>query len=121
MSGIKHDQEKPDYSLISKELMDGLAQVRSFGAKKYQRENWRLGFKFNRSTAAAGRHIKAFEAGEDLDPESGLPHLLHAVACLEHALWDYLYHPHNDDRYKAPDKPKTVYGYPGDGSKLRDK
>lgn len=98
MSGIKHDQDKPDLSLISYELMEELARVRMFGAKKYARDNWKLGFKVTRSCAAALRHIFLFLKGETTDSESGLSHLAHAVACLEHALYDMKHHPENDDR-----------------------
>lgn len=100
--GIKHDQDKPDLSLISKDLMEQMAKVRMFGIKKYSRDNWRLGFSYNRSIAAALRHIMAFKEGENLDPESGLTHISHALCCLEHLLNDYLHHPELDDRFKAP-------------------
>lgn len=97
-AGIKFDNGKPDLSLVSSELMEGLARVREFGAKKYRRDNWKLGFKYTRSIAAALRHIMAFKDGEDLDPESGLPHVAHAIASLEHLLYDYIHHNDNDDR-----------------------
>jgi hypothetical protein len=98
--GLKFDNDKPDLSFISKDLMEQMAYVRAFGAKKYARDNWRLGFKYNRSIAAALRHIMAFKEGEDLDRESRLPHVAHALCCLEHLLNDFLHHPENDDRYK---------------------
>ncbi len=98
--GIKHDNGKPDMSMISKDLLEQLAKVRMFGEKKYARDNWKKGFKYSRSIAAAMRHIAAFNDGENLDPESGLPHIAHAMACLEHLLNDFLHHPDNDDRYK---------------------
>lgn len=106
MSAIKHDQEKPDLSMISWELMEGLARVRGFGAKKYSRSNWKKGFKVTRSCAAALRHIFQFLAGQTNDPESGLPHLFHAVASLEHAIFDMTHHPENDDRDKVEDHEK---------------
>lgn len=98
--GLKYDSGKPDYTYLSKELLDGVAAVRAFGSQKYSRDNWRKGFVFSRSLAAALRHIFAFLSGEDNDKESGLCHLYHAVCCLEHCIYDYLHHPENDDRYK---------------------
>lgn len=98
--GLKYDQGKPDFTYVSRELLEGIARVREFGAKKYSRDNWKRGFKFQRSLAAALRHIYAFVRGEDNDPESGLNHLYHAVCCLEHCIYDYVHHPENDDRYK---------------------
>lgn len=95
---IKHDSEKPDLSMISLELMESVARVRDFGARKYSRNNWRKGFKVTRSCAAALRHIFQFLSGETNDPESGLSHLAHAVCGLEHAIYDMKNHPENDDR-----------------------
>lgn len=96
--GIKHDQDKPDFTYISIELMEELAKVRAFGAKKYSRSNWKKGFKVTRSLAAVLRHIFQFLSGQTTDPESGLSHLAHAVAGLEHAIYDLRHHPENDDR-----------------------
>lgn len=100
MKAQKYDQDKPDLSMVSKELVYAVAQVRAFGAKKYDRDQWKLGFSINRSCAAALRHIFQFLSGETNDEESGLSHLAHAACCLEHALYDMQHHPENDDRYK---------------------
>lgn len=108
MSGIKHDQDKPDLSMVSLELMETVARVRMFGAKKYARDNWKLGFKVTRSLAAALRHIFAFLSGQTLDPESGLSHLGHAVCAIEHAIYDMIHHPENDDRHPTVPAP-TVW------------
>ncbi len=95
----KFDQGKPQLTYISSELKEGLAAVRVFGARKYGKRNgWKLGFPYSRSLDAAERHITAFMDGEDIDPESGLCHLFHAVASLEHAIYDYKHHKSNDDR-----------------------
>lgn len=99
--GVKHDKDKPDLSHVTYELVEQVAKVRMFGAKKYERNNWRKGFKITRSLAAALRHLFLFLGGEDNDKESGLNHLGHAMCCIEHALHDYLYRKHNDDRYKT--------------------
>jgi hypothetical protein len=53
------------------------------GALKYGRNNWRSGGA--RATIyidACRRHLTAWAEGEDVDPDSGLPHLSHALACL---------------------------------------
>lgn len=97
---VKFDQGKPDLSMISYELVSEVAKVRMFGSQKYDRDNWKKGFKVTRSVAAALRHIFLFLSGETNDSESGLSHLAHAVCCLEHAIYDMKHHPENDDRYK---------------------
>jgi Domain of unknown function (DUF5664) len=98
VGGVKHDSGKPDFTYISYELLEQIALVREFGAKKYSRDNWKLGFKVTRSLAAVLRHIFLFLRGETLDPESGLSHLAHAACGLEHAIYDMAKHPENDDR-----------------------
>lgn len=59
-----------------------LADVLSFGAAKYARDNWRHVRPFReRYTAALLRHWYAHLGGEFYDGESHLPHLAHAYAC----------------------------------------
>ena len=53
------------------------------GALKYGRSNWRVaGVRVTIYVDALFRHIGAYFEGEDIDPDSGMPHLAHALACL---------------------------------------
>ena len=53
------------------------------GALKYGRANWRVsGVRASIYFDAASRHMNAWFEGEECDPDSGLPHLSHALACL---------------------------------------
>jgi hypothetical protein len=53
------------------------------GALKYGRSNFRaVGVKASIYYDAFNRHTNAWFEGEDNDPDSGLPHLAHALACL---------------------------------------
>ena len=53
------------------------------GAIKYGRHNWRqYDVVASIYYDAVLRHIMAWWEGQDLDPESGLNHLAHAMACL---------------------------------------
>lgn len=83
--GIKLDQGKPDLTLVDRLAEEGMVRVLEFGLGKYGRDNWRKGFAWNRLIAAAMRHLRAIQEGEDIDPESGLPHADHA-ACMVHFL-----------------------------------
>jgi hypothetical protein len=82
MSGVKHDQEKPDFSLLSPFALEEVAKVMTYGAKKYSANNWRGGFKYTRILAAVMRHLNAYQKGELKDPETGLSHLAHASCGL---------------------------------------
>lgn len=88
-SGAKLDDGKPDTSLL---LMFGrallaVAEIGTFGAKKYTRGGWQEVVRGReRYTAAELRHVFK-EHYEDHDPDSGLLHAAHgawnALARLE--------------------------------------
>lgn len=99
--GTKYDQGKLPYELLDGVALDGIAAVLAFGAKKYAAHNWRGGISYSRLLGAALRHTFAIVRGEDLDPESGLPHVDHLGCC-----WMFLSNmmktrPDLDDRFKA--------------------
>lgn len=60
--------------------------VIEYGARKYSPSNWVRVLQAedgeNRYVNAAQRHLVAHMTGERLDPETGLPHLAHAVCSL---------------------------------------
>jgi hypothetical protein len=99
-TGVKHDTDKPDMSLLSNIALIKVAQVMSFGKKKYAAHNWRGGFVWSRPLAAAARHLYAYIGGEDKDPETGLSHLAHAMCCLMFVLEFEETKKELDDRYK---------------------
>ena len=81
--GIKYDSAKPKMNLLPPKAVMEVAKVLTFGAEKYDAENWRkLEDLQNRYTAGALRHIFAHMDGEELDPETNLSHLAHAMCCL---------------------------------------
>lgn len=91
MEGKKYDSGKPRYDLIPPVVLDQLAQVLTYGSHKYGDNNWQNVKPFNdRYYAAAMRHLQADRAGEVHDPESGLPHLTHALASVAFLLWHQL-------------------------------
>lgn len=98
--GLKYDDGKAPMALLDNTAMLGTAQVLAFGAKKYTAHNWRNGITYSRLASAAMRHIMAFLDGEDLDPESGLPHVDHAACCLMFLQWMAVHRPDMDDRFK---------------------
>jgi hypothetical protein len=81
--GRKDDQDKPRLELIPPKALLELGEVLGHGARKYGEDNWRkVENGPSRYYAAALRHLLAWRAGEKLDPESGLSHLAHALACV---------------------------------------
>jgi hypothetical protein len=80
----KDDATKPDMSLITYSMMEPAAKILKFGETKYGRYNYRNpnpGFE-QRLIAATLRHLLQHTDGQELDSESGEPHLAHALASL---------------------------------------
>jgi hypothetical protein len=69
--------------LIPPPALAYLARAMAVGARKYGPFNWRrTEVKLTVYLEAALRHILAKADGENDDPESGLPHEAHAMACM---------------------------------------
>lgn len=102
MSGIKYDSEKPQLDLIPAEAIIELGKVLTFGQKKYGRANWANGIEASRLLSAALRHLQQFNSGEDLDPESGLSHVSHAMCNLAFLTWMLQNRPELDNRWVKP-------------------
>ena len=81
--GLKFDEEKIRFDLIPGDALEALAKVYTYGTKKYSAQNWRKGLEWSRVFGALMRHAWAFWRGEEIDEESGLPHIMQAAwACF---------------------------------------
>lgn len=81
--GRKFDGGKLEYGLLPPLALEEVVKVLTFGAQKYERDNWqRVPDSKRRYFDALQRHVWAWKQGEQIDPESGLPHLAHAMCCL---------------------------------------
>ena len=82
--GHKDDKGKSRLDLIPFKQLDHLADVLEYGSLKYSEWNWsEREIEWNRQYAATMRHL--IEAQDDpyaIDPESGLPHIAHALSQL---------------------------------------
>ncbi len=81
---------------------EDLCRVSMFGARKYTRGNYLKGSPWSSIVNSLLRHVFALERGEEIDPESGLPHAGHIAwncAFLLHCVTNF---PEYDDRLRAP-------------------
>ena len=94
----RFNQGKPELSYIldANYAIEGICDVMSFGATKYERDNWKLGFPKEKLADSLLRHLTKFLSGEELDEESGLPHVDH-IGC--NAL--FLAYHYNGRKHKA--------------------
>lgn len=104
-TGMKFDGEKPRMDLLDAQALEGLAAVLTFGAKKYAAHNWRKGISNSRLVAALLRHLFAILRGENVDPESGLPHIDHVGCCWMFLSWNMKNRPDLNDLWR-PDENK---------------
>jgi len=105
---MKFDQGKAPLHLIPPEVLMSMAQVLGFGAAKYGENNWRDDVNnttYGRTYSSLQRHLNSFWSGEDFDPESGLPHIDHALTQLLILKMQTLEttNPEMDNRYKRKD------------------
>lgn len=80
-AGLKYDDGKIRMDLIPWNSIDEVMKVMTFGANKYTPGGWKtVPDGLARYEAALIRHLSAYKQGEEIDKESGLPHLAH-MAC----------------------------------------
>jgi hypothetical protein len=97
-TGARYNGGKPDLSLIPLVTLEDEARVWMHGREKYASWNWTKGMAWSIPLACALRHLSKWQAGEDLDQESGLPHLAHAMCNLRMLTLFATNYPEGDDR-----------------------
>ena len=104
MEGRKYDGGKAKLHLLPPKSILEVGKVLTYGSEKYDAENWRkVDDLQNRYTSAALRHIFAHIEGEDVDEETGLSHLAHAMCCLLFKLEDELIGESKEERTREVD------------------
>ena len=109
-SGATKQVKEARYDMIPADALEILARHYGKGAEKYPPfdngdglgvlDNFRRGYHWSLSFAAMQRHSWQFWNGEDIDPETGSPHLAaiawHALAMLHWSLNDELKDKYDD-------------------------
>ncbi len=102
--GVKDNRSKPRVDLIPSRPLMAVGKVLAFGARKYKPHNWRLGLGWSDTYASAMRHLLSFMDGDDIDPESGEPHIINALCQVLFLAEYYLTDTGTDDRWCTIDK-----------------
>lgn len=99
--GLKDLSGKPMIDLVTADSIIGMAEVLTYGAKKYKPNSWQnVKNGKNVHYASMMRHLLAWKNGEIFDKETGLSHLKHAMTnCMF-----LLYH---ENKILNPDKKLT--------------
>jgi len=104
MKGLRFNKNKIDLtycptSAIAAVALTLMKNSDKYGGK-YPDNNWRSGIPVSTYMACVLRHIYKYIDGEDLDSESGIPHLFHAITNLAMAIENVEVHDKADDRHK---------------------
>lgn len=77
----RFNQDKVAYHMMPPYALEQVCRVFMMGREKYDEDNWRTGEGLSRIGCynSLQRHVQAWLAGEDLDPESHLSHMAHAA------------------------------------------
>ncbi len=79
-NGAKRFNEgKLRWDLLPLPATDEVVRVFTNGANKYDPWNWYRGMKYSTSYNSGTRHRTDWWKGENIDKESGLPHLAHSI------------------------------------------
>lgn len=102
--GLRYNETKPEWSLVDYDALESMVRVLEYGKKKYSAFNWKKGLPYTSTIESMLRHIYAFLDGEDLDPESGLPHTGHIMCNAMFLSYYYEFQREQDDRFKDANK-----------------
>lgn len=105
VQGHKDDDGKTPFFFLPWEALEEVAYVMQYGANKYQAGNYRKGMRSSRLFSACVRHIVDWWRGRQYDPETGRPHLAHAVCCLLMLMETEINQVATDDRYAHANRP----------------
>ncbi len=98
-----YEREIPDTSgfyLLPYRVINYVGEIYLYGCIKYDENNWRKGMPWGKIFAAFCRHSGQWYDGEDMDKESGMHHLGHALWQLFGLRWYEQYTPKFDDRWE---------------------
>ncbi len=103
-SALRYNVGKLRWSLVDFDALEDMVKVLEFGAKKYEDNNWKKGLKTPEIFESMMRHMTAYMRGEDVDPESGLPHTGHILCNAMFLSYMQRFKPDFDTRHKDKNK-----------------
>lgn len=99
--GMRFNSDKAELHQVPTSAVLAIAKVLMYGAQKYEKGNFRRGMKWTTPYDCLTRHMMQWLDGEELDAESGLPHLYHAIANVAMLIEFETTCPELDDRFKG--------------------
>lgn len=106
--GDRYNEGKLRWGLVDFDALSPMVRVLEAGAKKYSDHNWKKGLSYTSTMESLQRHLNSFSRGEDLDQESGLPHIGHILCNAMFLSYYYQFLPNFDDRYIDSNKTNLI-------------
>lgn len=91
---------KVRYDLLPYDALHEITLVFTYGALKYDDDNWRKGLGWRATIGSCMRHLTSWMRGENTDPETGLSHLAHAAANCMMLIEYQMHNAGKDTRWK---------------------
>lgn len=76
----RYNEWKPQWSLVDFDSLEPLVRVLEYWCKKYSKDNWKKWLDERQILESLQRHLISLFKWEELDDESGLPHIGHVIA-----------------------------------------
>lgn len=92
--------KKLQWTLIDFKALEGMVRALEFGANKYAKDDWKKGIETKKIADKIMRHLVEYLDGNDLDEESGLPHIDHLQANAMYLSYMMKFKPEFDNRKK---------------------
>lgn len=108
VKALHYSSGKSGVDQLPPDILLELGEIYAYGEKKYARNNWLNGNDWHEFIGSALRHIYRWMDGEDIDPESNLPHLAHAAWNIMTLRYYQRHDLGNDDRISTIRNPQTV-------------
>jgi hypothetical protein len=99
--GLRYNSGKAEIHQIPTSTFIGISKVLMYGAKKYEKNNFRKGMVWTIPYDCLMRHMFSWLDGQEVDEESGLSHLYHAAANIMMLIEYEKTCPELDDRFKG--------------------
>lgn len=104
---LRYNQNKLQWGLVDWDALAPMVRVLMYGLEKYSKDNWKKGLPYVSVTESLMRHMTAFLNGEDIDPESGLPHVGHIMCNAMFLSYYWQFKKDFDDRIIDENKKNT--------------
>jgi hypothetical protein len=96
--GLRFNEGKSKWGLLSWPALRELVAVLEFGARKYASWNWSKGLSWSECFESLQRHLISWYQGEDKDPETGLSHIAHVMCNAMFLMHFIIFRTGRDDR-----------------------